>query len=252
MQENAVTTKQKFLNSFSSFLTTRGKLLLLFFIVLILAIIGIAIYSEIKASIIDKSTILFEEVEERYSTEFSKFNKTHSNNDVYIANEAHSHDDDSDDQEKMEVMESILSSLDDIIAKYSKYYAGQRALYMKGEIYFSDKQYDKAAESYSAFADKYKKSYLAPISLHNAAVSYEELGDNDSAISNYKKILDFHTDNYPNIPHVLFSLGRLYEAKEDFKTALEYYNMVSDKHADSDWTNFSKNRIIYLKGTGKI
>jgi len=234
MQQNALTTKQKFLNNFSSFLSIRGKLLLLFLILLILTIIGIAIYSEVKSSIIEKSVVLIEEVEDKYNSEFSNFAEN------------------SDDPKKMEIMETILSSLDDIIAKYSNYYAGQRALYMKGEIYFSEKQYDKALENYTAFANKYKKSYLAPISLYNTAICYEELGDTDSAISYYKKVIDLYSNNYPNIPHVLFSLGRLYETKEDFNTAIEYYNMVGDKYADSDWTIFSKNRIIFLKGAGKI
>ncbi|MCL2704915.1 MAG: tetratricopeptide repeat protein [Spirochaetaceae bacterium] len=234
MQQNELTARQKFLKSFSSFLSSRGKLLLLLLIVLILAIIGIAINSEIKSSIIEKSTVLIEELEDKYNSEFSNFEEN------------------SDDPKKAELMETILSSLDDIIAKYSSYYAGQRALYMKGEIYFTEKQYDKALESYTALANKYKKSYLAPISLNNVAVCYEELGDNDSAINYYKKIIDNYSTNYPNIPHALFSLGRLYETKEEFNTAIEYYNMVADKYADSDWTIFSKNRIIFLKGAGKV
>ena len=234
MQQNVLTPKQKFLKNFSSFLSSRGKLLLLLLILLILTIIGIAIYSEMRSSIIEKSTVLLEEVEDKYGSEFSNLSEN------------------MDEKKKTEIMETILSSLDDIIGKYSNYYAGQRALFMKGEVYFADKQYDKAAENYSAFANKYKKSYLAPISLNNIAVCHEELGDNDAAISYYKKITEAYSNDFPNIPRVLFSLGRLYETKEDFNTAMEYYNMISDKYADSDWTILSKNRIIFLKGAGKI
>ena len=234
MQQSALTTKQKILKQFSSFLSSRGKILLLFSIILLLAIIGIAVYSEIRASVSEKSTILIEELEEKYNPEAAGLNEN------------------SDEQKKTESVESIIASLDDIIAKYSSYYAGQRALYMKGTIYFDEKQYDKAVENFSAVADKYKKSYLAPISLHNIAVCYEELGDIDSSISYYKKITERYSNDYPNITHVLFSLGRLYETKEEFNTALEYYNMLGDKYTDSDWTIFSKDRIIYLKRAGKI
>ena len=237
MQQKELTVKQIFLNSLSSFLSSRGKILVTLLIILFLIIIGIAVYTEINSSIVEKSTILIEEMEEKYTSEFSKFTEN---------------DDDQKKIEKKEMMENIISSLDDIIKKYSNYYAGQRALYLKGEIYFSDNQYEKALENYSIIINKYKKSYLAPISLNNIAVCHEELGDKDLAIENYKKLVELYSNDFPDISHVLFSIGRLYELKEDFKNALEYYSMLGDKYADSDWTVFSKNRIIYLKGEGKI
>ncbi len=234
MQQNALTTKQKFLKTFSSFLSTRGKFLFLFLIIVVAVIIGIAVYSEVRASINEKSTVLIEETEKKYSEALSSFRENN------------------DEQKKSESIESILSSLDNIIAQYSNYYAGQRALYMKGEIYFTEKKYDKALENYSAFVNKYKNSYLTPISLNNAAVCHEELGDNDSAINNYKKLVETYSKDYPDTPHVFFSLGRLCEAKGDFAAALEYYNTLGDKYMNSDWTIFAKDRIIYLKGAGKI
>jgi len=238
MQQNAPTVKEKFLSGFSSFLSMRRKLLVLFAIVLLLSIIGVAIYSEVRASITDRSTALIEDLEDRYFEELDRLAE------------------DIDNQRRIEILEPILSSLDNIIRRYRGHYAAQRALYLKGEIYFEAQQFERAAENYSALANRYRRSYLAPIALNNAAVSYEELGDNDSAIRYYRRIIDRYYNDYPHISHVLFSLGRLHEATGDFSGAVEYYNMLNDRYANRDWTSdwavFSRNRIIYLRGAGKI
>ncbi|MCL2294187.1 MAG: tetratricopeptide repeat protein [Spirochaetes bacterium] len=234
MQKNTLTLKQKFLRNMSSFLSMRGRILVFLGIFLFVAIIGIAIYSEIRSSAIERSTILIEQLEEKYYSEF-----------IILARSGN-------EQQRLEFIENTLASLDDIIARYSRFYAGKRALFLKGEIYFNEGQFENAAKYYSALASRFRRSYLAPISLNNAAVSHEELGDIDSAIRYYRKIVQRYIADYPNIPHVLFSLGRLHETKEDFIAAVEYYNMLNTMFPNSDWTTFSRNRMIYLRSAGKI
>ncbi len=230
MQHEELTSKQKFLKNFSSFLSTRWKLLVITLTAILFLTVGAAVYSEIWSSINEKSTILIEKLEDEYAL---------------LSEET-------DLQLKKTKLDEMVKSLEGLTAKYGNFYAGQRALFMKGELLYHDAQYDKAIEIFTAFSSKYKKSYLAPIALNNTAVCQEEAGNLDSALENYKKIIDDYSNDYPDVPHVLFSIGRVYELKNDFTSAAEYYNMLTGKYTNSDWTNLARNRIIYLKISGKI
>jgi predicted negative regulator of RcsB-dependent stress response len=230
MQHEELTFKQKFLKNFSNFLAGKWKIIVLTITAIFVFVIAAAVYAEIRSSINEKSTMQIEEIEERYLTIIQ---------DESIA-------------DKTEKIAEITASLDEIISKYSRYYAGQRALFMKSDILFDDKQFDKAIESYILFSNKYKDSYLTPIALNNAAVAYEETDKTDMALENYKKIASEFENEYPDLPHVLFSIGRLSESREDYQTASDFYRKLIDNYTNSDWTNFARNRIIYLKAAGKI
>ena len=111
----------------------------------------------------------------------------------------------------------IISSLDSVIEKYPSYYAEQRALFMKGDIYFSRDSFDKASEAFKSYADSYPDTYLAPIALFNTGVCSEELGNNEEAIKIYESVKEKYSDSYPDIPGILFSIGRLSEASGNYE-----------------------------------
>ena len=226
-----LTFKQKLLKFISNFLSSRWKLLIILIAGILVFAIGATVYNEIRSSINEKATIQIEEIEDSYLAVAGMEN---------------------DETGKSEKIIEIINSLDNVIDKYSTFYAAQRALFFKGDVLFQDKQYDKASEIFNSFAEKYKKTYLAPIALNNAAVCYENTEQNDKAIDTYKKIENNYASDYPDISHVIFSLGRLYEVKEDYKTSSDYYNLITSKYTNSDWTNFARDRIIYLKSAGKI
>lgn len=226
-----LTFKQKLLKSISDFLSSKWIFLIILIAGILVFAIGATVYNEIRSSINEKATVLIEEIEDSYTAVAGM---------------------ESDDSGKSVKITEILKSLDDVIDNYSTFYAAQRALFLKGDVLFQDKQYDKASEIFNNFAEKYKKSYLAPIALNNAAVCYENTDQNDKAIDTYKKIESVYASEYPDISHVIFSLGRLYEKKEDYKTSADYYNLITSKYTNSDWTNFARDRIIYLKSAGKI
>ncbi|MDX9801033.1 MAG: tetratricopeptide repeat protein [Spirochaetia bacterium] len=232
MQHQEKTTfKQKLLKFFSDFLSGNWKMIIIFISAIFLFAIGATVYNEVRSSISDKATMLVEEIEENYFAA--------SGNDTSDADES-------------EKINKVIESLDEVIDKYGSFYAAQKAMFMKGDILFQDKQYDKALDIFLAFSVKYKKSYLAPIALNNAAVCYEDTDQNDKAVELYKKIETDYVNDYPDIAHVVFSLGRLHEKTGDYSASSDYYNLITSKYTNSDWTNFARDRIIYLKSEGKI
>ena len=80
--------------------------------------------------------------------------------------------------------EKALGSLAEFTGKSGV--VGVRANMLAAEIYFQKKDYSSASSAWLSAAEKGKKSYTAPLAYFNAAVCFEELGDLDKAIVNYK------------------------------------------------------------------
>ena len=128
--------------------------------------------------------------------------------------------------------------------------AGARANMLCAELAFKQEKYDEAAAYWKAAASKSKKTYLAPIAYFNLAVCYENLGNNDLAVENYK--LAANDESFVMRTHAMFSYGRLLETKGDFSAAAEVYTELNDKFAGNSWANLAKTRLISLQNEGKI
>jgi len=151
-----------------------------------------------------------------------------------------------EDPAKAETETRILSLGDEIISKYPKKYAAQRAYLIKGDLFFEKGQWSPSKEAYLTLSEKFPKSYLAPVALMNASAALEELEEYEEAASLYKKVSDYSSDFHPDIPRALFSLGRISETLGNQEEALSAYNLCIDRFPSSSWTKLARDRIIYL------
>ncbi len=152
-----------------------------------------------------------------------------------------------DTAKKAELKKKITSELKEIIAKGVKTYPLERALFIQGNMYYNDKQWKKSSESFIQLSTLFPKSYLSAVALLDAAAAYEENNSLDKALESYQRVVDSYKNMSPDIPHALFSIGRVYEAKKDTKSALKTYNSLIDRFPASNWTNLARSRIIYLE-----
>ena len=149
--------------------------------------------------------------------------------------------------EKEKLEKEIFKELDSILSTYPSYYAGVRALYVKADLLYERKEYKVAAELWETLAKKYPKSHLAPISLMRVSVCREELGDLDGALQALREADSQYGKSFPETPHIIFSMGRIFEAKGDYTEATNSYNRLIDEHPQSSWTKLARNRLIYFK-----
>ena len=230
MHQEEITGKQRFMNSLNSFLAQYSKILIIISVLLVIAIISIAVSGTFKSEKNEESALAIEKIQTEYT-------------ELLTEKGAEAADEDFD---------KIIASLDSVIAEYPSYYAEQRAVFMKGDIYFSRDNFEKAAASFKEFAEKFPKTYLAPIALYNSAVCSEELGKSADAVKIYESVKDKYSDSYPDIAGILFSIGRLSESANDYDKALASYNDIVDNYTNSGWTNFARDRIIYLKASDLV
>lgn len=156
----------------------------------------------------------------------------------------------SDETKKTELEQALVADLDKIAKSWPRSFAAQQALYTKAGLYLVKKEWQNAETASLAAYEVRKNSYLAPMALENAAVAAEEQGKLDEAIKQYQEIANSYKVDNPNLAHALFSLGRLSEAKSEWKTAIEKYEDLLSSSPSSDWALLAKNRVIYLKSQG--
>jgi tetratricopeptide (TPR) repeat protein len=224
-----LTPRQKFVNTVSNALE-RGRTPLLIVIgAAIVIVIVFAIYTQIAGARADKAAGLAATIQTDFSSWGSETDKT----------------------KKADLQKTLTSEIDGVVKKFPRSYGAQRALFIRADMAYEEKDWKNAVADYELVAKRFPSSYLAPVCLANAAAASEQLGDQKQAIALNKQILDFKGLT-PELPRALFSLGRLSEEIDNTKDAATYYNQLINTYPSSGWTNLARDRIIYLAAKASV
>jgi tetratricopeptide (TPR) repeat protein len=203
----------------------RRELLIATAVILATAVVFIAGYA-IRSSLREKANSAVEDFARRYEVLVIDINES----------------------EKAEDTQALLDELNDFAKKHSGH-AGARAYSLAASIYAEQKNWALAESAWRSSAKKAGKSYLAPVSLFNAAVAAEEQGNLDQAIELYAESAA-HVSDFPAAARAQFAIGRLRESQGDAQAALEAYKVIAEKWAnESAWINLAQSRIILLSNT---
>ncbi|MCG8581073.1 MAG: tetratricopeptide repeat protein [Bacteroidales bacterium] len=117
----------------------------------------------------------------------------------------------------------------EIIEDYGSTTAGNLAVYYAGVSNLHLGNYNEAVDYLKGFSTS--EEMVAATAAGALGDAYAELGQNDDAISQYEKAASF--DNTLTAPTYLMKLGVMYEAKGDYKAAVEAYKTIKDQYATS-------------------
>ena len=226
-QEEKVTAHKKIRDFIAKFAKPAG----IFLICVLVLFIVVQIFNYANAKRVEKSTMAVEDIQNRY---------------------VEASDADKSENPSFDAYKSYITEPDGVIAKYPKEYAGRRALFLKGDIYFRFKDYDNAAEAYKKFAADYPKSYDAPIAIYNTGVCYESTGKVKEAEAEYLKIYNNYKGSYALMPKLIFSLGRLAEADQRYADAEKYYNQIAEEYSGSNYNQYAQDRVILMHAKGQL
>jgi tetratricopeptide (TPR) repeat protein len=224
-QNHEKSEKTPFKQKLSLTILKNSKILLGLLIVIVIVVLALLIYNSVQLKSIEKYTQQIETIQDDYA-----------NYKIL-----------SEETEKEAARIELLEHLDEYIDTASRNYALQRALFIRAALFYQNKEWDMAITDYKTIAAEFSNSYLAPIALINAATAYEDSDSINEAIETYQLLITDYASDSPDTPNIYFSLGRLYEQKQDTKAALEEYNKLIDNYPDSNWTNLGRSRIIYLE-----
>jgi len=218
------------INNFLAHAVSRFRIALLGILIAAAAfLVGYLVYNEVSKKLLADSTLMAENAQKKFDSWQSE----------------------SDATKKAALEKDLFDQLGALIGRYPRQYGGERGLQIRADANFAKKAWDASLKDYETLAARFPKSYLAPISLFNAAVCCEEKGDADNALKLYVQASDSYKDSTV-APRALFDSGRLYEAKSDWTNAQKAYQSMDGLYAQSMWTRLAKNRLVELKVQGKI
>jgi len=213
---------------FVDFISKNRRIIIGLGIAIVLIIVAIGIYTAVSGNIASASSRAMELADQK-ALQWSQ---------------------ETDEEKRAEIESSLIAELDSIAQKWPRTLAAQQALLRKAALLSQKKEYAEAEKTALEAYRRNKKSYVAPIALELAAVAAEEAGNTDAALEHYTLITkDYKKDN-PAAAHAFFNLGRIKEAKGDYKGAIEAYNQLIASFGDSEWAMLAKNRVIYLNAQG--
>jgi len=126
-------------------------------------------------------------------------------------------------------------------------YAAAKGYAMTADIYAARSEWALAEEAWLHSAEKGAKTYLAPISLFNAAAAAEEQNKLEEALDYYSKSIAF-PGIFAAAHRARFNIGRVHEARNDKEAAKEAYRALIEEGADdSGWAKLAQSRIIALE-----
>ena len=154
------------------------------------------------------------------------------------------------DDDKEEVETVLLDKISDITESEKTNILVEKSLFLRGQFYLQKEDWENAFADFNRIAVDSPESYLASVSLYNAASAKENGGDLKAALDLLVSISSDYRTNSPIIPEVLFNVGRLNETLGMDVEALKAYEDLVSSYSSSNWTNLAKTRIISLKASG--
>ena len=110
----------------------------------------------------------------------------------------------------------------------------------------ADKSFEEAIQKYHSFYENYSKNNLAPISLFQQAVAYENLFKWENALEILKRILDNHSEANI-IPDVYLHISGIYlSGLKQNEKALQFYRIFYDRFPNHPALNQVERKINQL------
>ena len=140
--------------------------------------------------------------------------------------------------------EKAIALIDGFVNQNPSLKFSDEIFFKKGEIYYSNRQYDLAKESYNEFIVRFKNSNLVPEAYYWIGKSANNLGQHEEAINYFNTAFQNYPESDIAVSSVL-EMGTIYNTLEDYKSAIGIYNQALDKLKGS--TGLPE--ILYMKGS---
>ncbi len=138
---------------------------------------------------------------------------------------------------------AALKAFQEILKKYPKTQPGRMSLLYLGNVYFHQKKYDKAAESYRNFIKMLASGDpLYYLGVNGLAYVLEAQGKGDEGAKLLEDLLK--TGSKSNKIFVLMRLARYYDYKKDWKKARRFYEELAKEK--STYQLEAKKRLAVL------
>lgn len=145
-----------------------------------------------------------------------------------------------------ENMAKNIKAYQDLVNKYPRSWSARMAHYHLGNIYYGMGDYDKAIADYKKFISS-RISDTAGIkflALSSIGYCYEAKKDYKAALESFEKAQKTNNAGFESVG--FSNIGRAYELLNDKKNALENYKKALEKSNDPSKADFIKHKVASL------
>lgn len=139
-----------------------------------------------------------------------------------------------------------IKIFEELIDKYPHSWSARMAHYHLGNIYYNMGEFDKAIADYKKFVSSRisDKAGIKFLALTSIGYAYEAKKDYKSALDYFEKAQKSKNAGFESVAYS--NIARMYELMNDKKNALENYKMALEKSSDSSKSVFIKYKISSL------
>lgn len=142
--------------------------------------------------------------------------------------------------------------LQEFLSKYPKSPFAPSARYKLGDMAIEQKQWTRAASEMEQFVRDHPKDTLFKDALYGLGIAYENLGETEKAIVQYRQLMTQFADK-PGAIDGAFRLGSLHFKKERYKEASDAFEFASKKKMPEDLrANVWNNLALCYENTGRL
>jgi TolA-binding protein len=140
--------------------------------------------------------------------------------------------------------ERAIALIDEFVSRNPGLSFSDQVYFKKGEIYYSQRSYELAKQSYKEFAGNYPKSKLLPDAYYWIGKSAQNLQQHEEAVFNFNRVFEMNPNSETGIASVL-EIGNIHNAQKNYDAAISIYDRALSKiPPDSK----RKAEVLYMKG----
>ena len=139
--------------------------------------------------------------------------------------------------------EKAIALIDGFVAENPSLKFSDQIYFKKAEIYYSNRAYEMAKQSYKDFIEKFSNSELIPEAYYWLGKSADNLEQYDEALNYFNTAFQNYSNSEIAASSVL-EMGTIYNSLENYGAALSTYNRAIDKLKGSPGIS----EIMYMKG----
>lgn len=146
-------------------------------------------------------------------------------------------------EDKQKSISTAIKEYNYIINDMSSGNVSDWALFQLGNTYYESGNYDETIRTYKRFLQENRDHYLTPFVEQLTGYAYEQKGQFQDAIEQFKKI-----DSEILLTQKNLDIGRCYEKLGLTQLAIDAYNKVIELEGnDNNWVGIAQYRIDALK-----
>ena len=139
-------------------------------------------------------------------------------------------------------IEQGINMLDDVIKNYSNTPSAYRAMLMKANYLYAQKEYEQAKELAEEVISEAKPDTVRPLAYPLLIAILDNLQNTEEAIETSKRFIEKYKNNFL-VPSVMENLARLYEVANNVEESKKVYEQIVNSFPDTVYAQRAKSKL---------